>query len=43
MKRALALVLLLACAGLQSCATAIIGGGSSGQQCEETSSRKCPK
>jgi hypothetical protein len=42
MKRALAVALLLACAGLQGCAAAIIGGGSK-SQCEERDPRDCPK
>jgi hypothetical protein len=43
MKRALAVALLLACAGLHGCAAAIIGGGGSGTQCEKRDSRDCPK
>jgi hypothetical protein len=42
MKRALALALLLACGGLASCATAIIGGGGN-SQCEKPDSRDCRK
>ncbi|HUG72961.1 MAG TPA: hypothetical protein VMK82_06015 [Steroidobacteraceae bacterium] len=43
MKRALAVALLLACAGLNGCAAAIIGGGgSSGDPCEERDPRNCP-
>jgi hypothetical protein len=42
MKRALAIVLLLACVGLHGCAAAIIGGGSS-KPCTERDARDCPK
>jgi hypothetical protein len=42
MKRALVLVVLLACGTLAGCAAAIIGGGS-GDKCEQRDSRDCPK
>jgi hypothetical protein len=42
MRRALAVAMLLALAGLQGCAAAIIGGGgSTDEQCDERDSRDC--